>query len=137
MHYWLLKTEPEDFSWDALVAAGRKGETWDGIRNHQAAASLRAMQVGDLAFIYHTGKERRIVGVAEVSRAAFPDPKDDSGRFVAVTVRAREALPRPVGLDTLKGDPAFADFVLLRQSRLSAMPVTTAQWKAVLALAQG
>ena len=134
MAHWLLKTEPDEFSFDQLRAAGARGETWDGIRNHQAANYLRAMRKGDTAFVYHTGKEKRIVGVAEVLREAFADAQDESGRFVAVTVRAREALASPVTLAAIKAEPRLADFVLLRQGRLSVMPVSAAQWKLILAL---
>lgn len=135
MHYWLLKTEPEEFSWADLVAAGARGETWDGVRNHQAAGFLRQMKRGDRAFIYHTGKERRLVGIGEICRASYPDPGDPEGRFVAVTVRARDALAEPVSLAAIKAHPAFADFLLVRQSRLSVMPVTDAEWALLLAMA--
>ena len=136
MHYWLLKTEPEDFSWADLVAAGARGETWDGVRNHQAAGFLRQMKRGDRAFIYHSGKERRLVGIGEISRASYPDPHDPEGRFVAVTVRARDVLVEPVSLAAIKADAAFADFLLVRQSRLSVMPVTDEQWQRLLAMAR-
>jgi len=135
MAYWLLKTEPEEFSFAQLRAAGACGEVWDGIRNHQAAGYLRQMGAGDEVFIYHTGKEKRIVGTGEVLGAAFADVKDESGRFVAVKVRAREALAKPVTLTDIKSTPALADFVLLRQGRLSVMPVTAREWQAIRKLA--
>lgn len=131
---WLLKTEPDEFSWDALVARGAQGEVWDGIRNHQAAAYLRAMRKGDQAFIYHTGKEKRIVGIATVVKEAFADVKDETGKFVAVKVRASNALATPVTLATIKAAPGLADCVLLRQGRLSVMPISAAEWKAILKL---
>ena len=134
MPHWLLKTEPDEFSWEQLCAAGARGEIWNGIRNHQAAGYLRQMHAGDHVFIYHTGKEKRIVGIGEVLAESFPDLEDPSGRFVAVTVGAVEALSRPVTLTAIKSAPALADFVLLRQARLSVMPVTQAQWHAVLHL---
>lgn len=134
MAHWLLKTEPDEFSWQQLCATGERGEIWNGIRNHQAAGYLRQMQAGDQVFIYHTGKEKRIVGLGEVLGECFPDRDDASGRFVAVTVRSREALARPVTLTAMKAAPGLADFVLLRQGRLSVMPVTPTQWHAVLAL---
>lgn len=137
MNHWLLKTEPDEFSWVQLLAAGNGGEIWDGIRNHQAAGYLRQMGRGDQAFIYHTGRERRIVGIAEVTREQFPDAADDSGRFVAVAVRAIAALAQAVTLTVIKADPRFADFVLLRQGRLSVMPVTNVEWHAILQLARG
>ena len=134
MACWLLKTEPEEFSWAALEACGAPGEVWDGIRNHQAAAYLRAMRKGDQAFIYHTGKEKSIVGIATVIAEAFADAKDDSGRFVAVKVSAAKALAKPVTLATLKATPALQDCVLLRQGRLSVMPITEAEWRSILPL---
>jgi predicted RNA-binding protein with PUA-like domain len=135
MAYWLLKTEPDEFSFEQLRACGARGEIWDGIRNHQAAGYLRQMRRGDEVFIYHTGKEKRIVGTGEVLGAAFADEKDESGRFVAVKVRARAALATPVTLAAIKTTPALAEFVLLRQGRLSVMPVTDAEWQAIHHLA--
>lgn len=135
MNFWLLKTEPDEFSWADLVSRGARGEAWNGVRNHQAAGFLRAMRRGDQAFVYHTGKERRVIGIAEVVGESFPDPDDASGRFVAVTVRAREALAQPVPLAAIKAVPALADCPLVRQSRLSVMPITAAEWRRVLALA--
>ena len=112
-----------------------RGEAWNGVRNHQAAGFLRAMRRGDQAFVYHTGQERRVVGIAEVVDESFPDPDDPSGRFVAVTVRAREALAQPVTLAAIKAVPALAACPLVRQSRLSVMPLTPAEWRQVRALA--
>ena len=136
MQYWLLKTEPDGFSWDQLVDAGIAGEGWDGIRNHQAAAYLRQMHAGDRAFIYHTGNERRIVGIAEITRGAHPDPSDTSGRFVAVVVRALEALAQPVSLADIRAEPELAELKLLRQSRLSVTPVSAAEWRTLSKLAK-
>ena len=136
MQYWLLKTEPDGFSWDQLVDAGIAGEVWDGIRNHQAAAYLRQMHAGDRAFIYHTGNERRIVGIAEITRGAHPDPSDTSGRFVAVVVRALEALAQPVSLADIRAEPELAELKLLRQSRLSVTPVSAAEWRTLSKLAK-
>jgi predicted RNA-binding protein with PUA-like domain len=135
MQYWLLKTEPETFSFDDLTACGAAGDTWDGVRNHQAAGFLREMAVGDQGLCYHSGRERRVVGTFEVIRASYPDPTDASGRFVAVTVRALERLPQPVSLTTIKAQPELADFALVRQPRLSVMPVSASTWRAVLRLA--
>jgi predicted RNA-binding protein with PUA-like domain len=136
MHYWLLKTEPDEFSWTRQVELGREGGIWDGVRNHQAARYLREMAEGDRAFFYHTGNERRIVGIVEIVRSAFPDPTDPSGRFVSVLTRAVEDLPRPVTLAEIRAEPALADFLLVRQSRLSVMPVSAAHWRRILALAK-
>ncbi len=135
MQHWLLKTEPDEFPWADLRAAGKPGETWDGIRNHQAAGFLRQMRRRDQAFIYHTGKERRIVGIGEIVGEHFPDASDESGRFIAVRVRALAPLARPVTLDEMKADRVFAACLLLRQSRLSAMPISAHEWQRVLALA--
>ena len=128
MRYWLLKTEPETYSFDDLVARGVAGDTWDGVRNHQACACLREMAVGDRGFCYHSGRERKVVGTLEVTEAAYPDPTDHSGRFVAVTVRAMEYLPRAVALATIKTDPAFAGCAWVRQPRLAVMPLSAADW---------
>ncbi len=136
MHYWLLKTEPATFSWQDLVARGARGEPWDGVRNHQAAGFLRAMAVGDQAYIYHSGKARSVVGTALITRSAYPDPGDASGRFVAVTVRALEALPRAVTLAEIKADQKLEDLLLVRHSRLSVMPVNAAAWRRILRLAE-
>lgn len=137
MAHWLLKTEPDEFSFADLQAAGARGETWDGIRNHQAAGYLRQMQRGDTCLVYHTGKEKQVVGLAEVQGAAFADPKDESGRFVAVKLRAGAALTRPVTLAAIKAEPGLASCVLLRQARLSVMPITDDEWRLILALGRG
>ncbi len=123
MQSWLVKTEPGEYAFADLLAAGSDGDDWDGVRNHQAAGFLRRMRVGDRVFVYHSGRERAIVGTAEVIRAAYPDPTDASGRFVAVRLRARNVLPQPVTLAAIKADAGFEGFALLRQSRLSVMPV--------------
>jgi predicted RNA-binding protein with PUA-like domain len=126
MAYWLLKTEPEDYSWDRLVA---DGETeWTGVRNHQAAANMRAMRVGDEAFFYRSVIEPAIQGVMAVSAAWYPDPDDPTGKFVRVKVRPVRRAPREVPLKAIKADPSFADLALVRQSRLSVVPVGDAHW---------
>jgi predicted RNA-binding protein with PUA-like domain len=135
MQYWLLKTEPEAWSWDHQVKRGDAGEIWDGVRNYQAASSLKKMRPGDRAFFYHSGKSRSIVGVVEITEGAFPDPTDPDGKFVAVRVRALRALPAPVTLAQMKSDPALADLPLLRQSRLSVVPLTAAQWRRIETMA--
>jgi predicted RNA-binding protein with PUA-like domain len=132
MAYWLVKTEPEAWSWDDQVAAGTTN--WDGVRNHQAAGNLKAMQVGDRAFFYHSGDVRAIVGIVEVTRTYYPDPKDASGRFGMVDLRVVAPLPQPVTLAAIKADPRFAHLALVRQSRLSVMPIDEEAWKAIAAL---
>ncbi|MBS4021658.1 MAG: EVE domain-containing protein [Dethiobacter sp.] len=131
MNYWLLKTEPEDFSFHDLVQAGE--EIWDGVRNAKAQKNMRSMQPGDLAFIYHTGREKAVTGVAEIASAAFPDPSD--AKFAAVKLSARHPLPRPVTLAEIKALPQFADWELVRLPRLSVMNVPPAHWQAVLTMA--
>lgn len=132
MSLWLMKSEPDAWSWSDQVAKGT--EAWTGVRNHQAAGYLKAMRVGDRAFFYHSTTGREIVGIVRVTREAYPDPTDASGRFVCVDVTAGRAFPRPVPLAVIKADPAFSDFALLRQARLSVMPVAPDHWQALCRL---
>ncbi len=126
---WLLKTEPSDYAYDDLE---REGEAvWDGVSNPAALKNLRAMQVGDSAFIYHTGDVRSVVGVAEVTRAAYPDPKSRNARLVVVGLKPVRRLPTPVGLPEIKSLAVFAESPLVRQGRLSVVPLNAAQWKAI------
>jgi predicted RNA-binding protein with PUA-like domain len=131
MGYWLLKTEPETYSWVDQVKRGAKGEPWTGVRNHIAKKHLMAMRKGDRAFFYHTGDEKQVVGVVEVVREHYPDPTDETGKFVVVDVKALEPLPKPVTLAAVKAEPHLADMVLVRQSRLSVQPVTADEWKRI------
>lgn len=131
MSHWLLKTEPEEFSWDDCVKRGAKGEPWTGVRNFTARGHLKAIKKGDLAFFYHTGDERQIVGVAEVIREAYPDPTDEKGVFVAVDVKAVKPLPKPVTLATIKAAPRLKEMALVKYGRLSVQPVTVAEWNLV------
>ncbi len=132
MSFWLIKSEPEVWSWAQQVAKGV--EPWTGVRNHLAAKHLKAMRIGDRAFFYHSNTGREIVGIVEIVREAYPDPTDESGKFVAVDVKAVEPLAKPVTLAALKSDSFFADFALIRQSRLSVMPVPLAQWDRICML---
>lgn len=134
MAYWLLKTEPDDWSWDEQVARGAKGEAWSGVRNAQARNFMRAMKKGDLAFFYHTGKERRIVGVVKVSRAAYPD-REATGDWSLVDVVAVEPCPEPVTLAAVREEPALKEMMLLRNSRLSVQPVSDDEWPRIRAMA--
>ena len=127
---WLLKTEPGEYAYKDLVEAGR--DIWDGVKNNLALKHMRTMQPGDRALIYHTGKERRIVGIAEVTSAPYPDPELDNEKLVVVDLEPREALPRPVTLAEIKKDDRFADFDLVRLSRLSVVPVSPQQWQWLL-----
>lgn len=132
MAFWLVKSEPHTWSWDDQIRKGT--EHWDGVRNYQASNNMKAMRVGDRAFFYHSGKDREIVGMVEIVREYYPDPGDVSGRFGMVDVKTIGPLPRPVGLQEIKADPALQDMALVRQSRLSVMPVTKAQWDRICAL---
>lgn len=134
MAYWLLKTEPDCYSWDQLAAD--KKTTWDGVANALALKHIRAMKKGDLALIYHTGDERQAVGIAEVASNAYPDPKEEEERLAVIDLKAKKKLNRPVTLATIKADPAFAGWDLLRISRLSVVPVTEKIWKRVEELAK-
>ncbi len=127
MAYWLMKSEPAAYSWDDLVADKRT--EWDGVRNHQAANNMKAMKVGDHAFFYHSITGKEIVGVMEVVREAYPDPTDEKGRFVMVDVAPVAPVPAPVTLAAIKAEPRLADLALVRQSRLSVVPVGAAHWK--------
>ncbi|MDI3308581.1 MAG: EVE domain-containing protein [Acetobacteraceae bacterium] len=126
MAYWLVKSEPDAFSWEEQVRNGI--EPWTGVRNALAAKNLRAMRKGDLAFFYHSNTGKEIVGVVEVVREAYPDPTDETGRWVCVDVKTVGPMPKPVTLAAIKAEPALADLALVRQSRLSVMPVSGAHW---------
>ena len=131
MATWLLKTEPETFSWDHQVKRGAKGEPWTGVRNFTARRYLKEMKKGDRAFFYHTGDEKQVVGIAEVIRESYPDPTDKEGKFLAVDVKAIEPLPKPVTLADIKAEARLKEMALVKYSRLSVQPVTAAEWKIV------
>jgi predicted RNA-binding protein with PUA-like domain len=131
MAYWLLKTEPEEFSWDDCVKRGTKGEPWTGVRNFTARRHLKEMKKGEHAFFYHTGEERQIVGIAEVVVEAYPDPTDQKGVFKAVDVKSVKPLPKPVTLAAVKAAPRLKDMALVKYSRLSVQPVSAGEWKIV------
>ena len=131
MAYWLLKTEPEEYSWDDLKKKGAKGDAWTGVRNFSARNHLKAMKKGDRAFIYHTGDEKQVVGVAEVVKESYPDPTDEKGVFLSVDVKAGTPVPKPVTLAAVKADKKLADMALVKYGRLSVQPVTDAEWKTV------
>lgn len=131
---WLVKQEPADYPWSRFVAEG--GTAWTGVRNYQARNHLRAMQPGDPVFYYHSGTEKAVVGLAEVVRAAYPDPTAREGDWVAVDLKPVRALPRPVTLAEIKADPTLKNLPLVRQSRLSVLPVAEAEFERLLALAE-
>ena len=125
--FWLVKSEPEAFSWDQQVENGV--EPWTGVRNHGAKLNLKAMKLGDRAFFYHSNTGKEIVGVVEVVREAYPDPTAEKGDWVSVDMKAVAPMPQPVTLAANKADPSLAELALVRQSRLSVMPVSPAHWQ--------
>jgi len=132
MAHWLIKSEPGEWSWDDQTRV--ESEAWTGVRNHQAARNLKAMRVGDTAFFYHSVTEKRIAGIVEIVGEALPDPTDETGRFVAVRVRALRAFAKPETLADVKADPVLAELPLVRQSRLSVMPVPDDAWAKLCAM---
>ena len=132
MRYWLLKSEPSSWSWQDQQARGDAGEGWDGVRNPQASNTMKAMEIGDLAFFYHSVNEKQIVGIVEIIELYHPDPTDRSGRFGMVTVRAIKSMAQPVTLANIKADERLQDMALVRQARLSVTPVSQSQWQIVL-----
>ncbi len=134
MAHWLVKSEPHKYAWDDLLRDRRT--IWDGVRNHTAAINLRAMKVGDRAFFYHSNEGKEIVGIVEIVREHYLDPKDAAGRFPAVDVAPVEALEHPVTLAAIKADPALADMDLVRQSRLSVARVRDAEWAHILKMSK-
>jgi predicted RNA-binding protein with PUA-like domain len=135
MAYWLLKTEPDEFSWDDQVKRGAKGEPWTGVRNFAARRHMTEMRTGDRAFFYHTGEERQVVGIVEVIREAYSDPTDEKGVFKALDVKAVQPLPRPVTLAAIKAQARLKEMALVKYGRLSVQPVTDQQWKLVCTMA--
>lgn len=131
MAYWLFKTEPSTWSWEQQKKRGDKGEPWTGVRNFQAAGHMKGMKRGDLGFFYHSGEERRIVGIVEVIEEYHPDPTDQSHRFGMVDVKAVKDFANPVSLAEIKSDPKLQDMVLVRNSRLSVQPVKPNEWQII------
>lgn len=131
MGHWLIKSEPDSWSWARQVEAGEKGTPWNGVRNHVAKSNLKAMQLGDEAFFYHSHEGKEIVGIVVVTRLYYPDPSDKSGKFGMVDVRAVKPMPRPVTLAAIKDEPRLRDMMLVNNSRLSVQPVTEAEWTIV------
>lgn len=133
--YWLMKSEPDAYSYDDLVKEGEG--TWDGVRNHRASNNIRAMQPGDLAFFYHSNIGLEIVGIMEISQSGLTDPSDETGRWACVKVKPVRKLKRPVTLKQIKADPALADIEMLRLSRLSVSAITPEEWDYIIALSGG
>ena len=132
MNYWLVKSEPGAWSWDDHVK--KKVEHWDGVRNYQACNNMKAMKIGDKAFFYHSVNEKQVVGTLEVVKEYYPDPSDKSERFGMVDFKALEPLKTPVTLQQVKDDPRLEDLALVRQSRLSVMPIDAKSWKIICGL---
>jgi len=128
VNYWLLKSEPEVYSWDDLVATGDRGEPWTGVRNHTAKLNMMAMKLGDRCFFYHSQAGKEIVGIAEVIREAYVDPTDATGKFYCVDIKAAAPLKTPFTLARAKADPALAKMSLITSFRLSVQPVTAEEW---------
>ena len=131
MRYWLLKSEPDVWSVDQQIKAGSKGANWDGVRNYQAANNLKSMRKGDLCFFYHSNIGKEIVGIVEVIKTAFIDPTDKKKKFVAVKVRFKNKLKTPVTLENIKKNKDLSHLALIKQSRLSVMPVDYKSWKII------
>ena len=132
MQYWLLKSEPDVWSLDQQKKSGSRGADWDGVRNYQAANNLKKMRKGDLCFFYHSNVGKEIVGIVEVIKTAFIDPTDKEKRFVAVKVKYKNKLKTPVSLENIKKNKDLKDIALIKQSRLSVMPIDTKCWKIIL-----
>ena len=132
MNFWLFKSEPNTWSWDDQVKKGEVGEHWDGVRNYQASNNMKKMKVGDLGFFYHSVKERRIIGIVKVIKEYYPDPTDKTGRFVVVDVKAMKKLKKPVSLDQIKKSSELQDIALVKQSRLSVMPLKKTEWDIII-----
>ena len=132
MNYWLLKSEPDVWSIDQQIKAGKKGADWDGVRNYQAANNLKKMEKGDLCFFYHSNIGKEIVGIVEVIKTAFIDPTDKEKKFVAVKVRYKSYLNIPISLSDIKNNILLRNLPLIKQSRLSVMPIDTKSWKIIL-----
>ena len=132
MKYWLMKSEPSVWSINQQIKAGNKGAVWDGVRNYQAANNLNKMKKGDLCFFYHSNIGKEIVGIVEIIKTSFIDPSDKERKFVAVKVRFKNKLKFPVSLENIKKNKILKDLALIKQSRLSVMPIDTKSWKIIL-----
>ncbi len=131
MHYWLIKSEPGNWSWDDQVKSGDEGAEWDGVRNHQANNNMKAMKTGDRIFFYHSVAEKQVVGIVEVIKEWYPDPADATAKFGMVDVRALAPVPEPVTLAAIKAEPSLAELLLVRHTRLSVMPIDAKSWRLI------
>ena len=135
MKYWLFKTEPNKWSWEDQLRKGKIGEGWDGVRNYQASNNMKKMKLGDLGFFYHSVTEKKIVGIVEIIKEYHPDTTDDSKRFGMVKVKSFKTLDKSVSLEEIKNNKDLSNFVMLRQTRLSVLPVSTFEWKTICKMA--
>ena len=134
VNYWLLKSEPSTWSWEDQVRAGV--EMWDGVRNYQARNNLMSMKKKDLCFFYHSVSEKSIIGIVEVVKEHYPDPTDKTGRFVVTDVRTKKKLKRTVSLEEIKSTPKLSNMALIKQSRLSVMPLTKIEWETIIKISE-
>ena len=134
VNYWLLKSEPSTWSWEDQVKAGT--EMWDGVRNYQARNNLMNMKKKDLCFFYHSVSEKSIIGIVEVVKGHYPDPTDETGKFVVTDVKTKKKLKRPVSLEEIKTTPRLSNIALIKQSRLSVMPLTKNEWDIIIKISE-
>ncbi len=134
INYWLLKSEPSTWSWEDQVKAGV--DMWDGVRNYQARNNLKKMKKNDLCFFYHSVSEKMIVGIVEIVKEHYPDPTDKTGRFVVTDVKAKKKLKRPVLLEEIKSTPKLSNIALIKQSRLSVMPLKKTEWDIIIKISE-
>ena len=134
VNYWLLKSEPSTWSWEDQVKAGV--EMWDGVRNYQARNNLMSMKKKDLCFFYHSVSEKSIIGIVEVVKEHYPDPTDKTGKFVVTDVKTKKRLKKPVSLEEIKSNPKLSNMALIKQSRLSVMPVTKIEWETIIKISE-
>ena len=134
INYWLLKSEPSTWSWEDQVKAGV--EMWDGVRNYQARNNLMSMRKKDLCFFYHSVSEKLIIGIVEVVKEHYPDPTDETGKFVVTDVKTKKKLKRPVSLEEIKTTPRLSSIALIKQSRLSVMPLTKNEWDIIIKISE-
>lgn len=135
MQYWLFKSEPSSWSWKNQLEKGDMGEDWDGVRNHQAKNNMKKMKIGDKGFFYHSVSEKKIVGIVEIIKEYYPDPTDSSKKFGMVKVKALQSLRNPVSLADIKNNKKLNNFVMLKQNRLSVLPVLKEEWKIICKMA--
>jgi len=134
MKYWLLKSEPSTWSWSDQIKS--KIDMWDGVRNYQARNNLMKMRKKDLCFFYHSVSERLIIGIVEIVKEHYPDPTDKTGKFVVTNVKAKKKLKRPVSLEEIKSTPSLSKIALIKQSRLSVMPLTKNEWNTIIKISE-